>query len=505
MSKVDVYGVQLVETVTSTTDVKPLATIDIRVPLPGELIHLSLEKQNTLEKHVVQKMDRRLMPIIIIMFWLNILDRNSIANAKIAGLPKDLNMNNGEYNTCLVVFYVGYVITQLPSNAILPMVRPSIYIPLVTCAWGLMSMAQGFLHNFQSIMVVRFFIGVLEGPFFPGVIFLLSCWYKKEELIKRIAFLYAGNILSSCFGGLIAAGIIGGMEGVGGYAAWRWLFIIEGLVTVAVGILALFLFPDYPRTTRWLTKEEGLFAEWRLANEVAGIIDEDSSGIWWGVSEALRDPLTYLFTFMQMMLTTGQSFTYFLPSIIKTLGYNNTITLLLTAPPYAVAFLGSVALAYSSSKRKEFCMHICFPLIISVIGNILAMTVNGTGGRYFAIFLMAFGVYVVYNVNYAWVSSSIPRPRAKRAASLAIINLMSGGATHFYTSYLFPDSDAPRYYMGGSALTVAVFFCAMTAITIRFYLARLNRKIEAAGGDAEAALRANRGHTETMKAFKYQL
>jgi hypothetical protein len=214
----------------------------------------------------------------------------------------------------------------------------------------------------------------------------------KQEILTL--FFLAGNILSSCFGGLIAAGIIGGMEGVGGYSAWRWLFIIEGLATVAVGILALFLFPDYPRTTRWLTREEGLFAEWRLANEVAGIVDEDSSGIWWGVSESLRDPLTYLFTFMQMMLTTGQSFTYFLPSIIKTLGYNNTITLLLTAPPYAVAFLGSVAIAYSSAKRKEFCMHICFPLITSIVGNILAMTVNGTGPRYFAIFLMTFGVYV---------------------------------------------------------------------------------------------------------------
>jgi hypothetical protein len=103
------------------------------------------------------------------------------------------------------------------------------------------------------------------------------------------------------------------------------------------------------------------------------------------------------------------------------------------------------------------------------------------------------------------VSSSIPRPRAKRAASLAIINLMSGGATHFYTSYLFPDNDAPRYYMGGSALTVAVFLCAMSAITSRFYLARLNKKIDLAGGDAEAALSANRGHTETLKTFKYQL
>ena len=111
----------------------------------------------------------------------------------------------------------------------------------------------------------------------------------------------------------------------------------------------------------------------------------------------------------------------------------------------------------------------------------------------------------VYNVNYAWVSSSIPRPRAKRAASLAIVNLMSGGATHFYTSYLFPDNDKPRYYMGGSVLTVAVFLCATTAIVIRFCLIRLNRKIDRLGGHAESAVQAASGGTLTQKAFRFTL
>lgn len=184
------------------------------------------------------------------------------------------------------------------------------------------------------------------------------------------------------------------MEGVGGYRAWRWLFILEGLATVAVGLAGLYLFPDYPRTTKWLTKDEQIFAEWRMSNEVAGIVDEDASGVWWGVKQSLSDPLTYMFTFMQMMLTTGQSFTYFLPSIIKTLGYNNTITLLLTAPPYFVAFCGSIAIAYSSAKRNERCMHIVLPLMVSILGNIMAMTVKGFGPRYLSIFFMTFGVYV---------------------------------------------------------------------------------------------------------------
>src|ERR1700761_9113751 len=112
----------------------------------------------------------------------------------------------------------------------------------------------------------------------------------------------AGNILSSCFGGLIAAGIIGGMDNVAGYASWRWLFIIEGAATVLVGLCAIALFPDYPRNTRWLSREEQLFAEWRLSNEVAGIVDKDESGVWGGVRQAVCDPVTYLFTFMQMML-----------------------------------------------------------------------------------------------------------------------------------------------------------------------------------------------------------
>jgi hypothetical protein len=295
------------------------------------------------------------------------------------------------------------------------------------------------------------------------------------------------------------------MEGVGGFEAWRWLFIIEGSITVAVGLFAVFLFPDYPRNTRWLKPDEQLFGEWRLANEVAGVVDEDSEGVWWGVGRALRDPKTYMFTFMQMMLTTGQSFTFFLPSIIKTLGYNNSITLLLTAPPYFFAFLGSLAVAYSSTHFNERCLHIVAPLMVSMVGNIMAMTVPGFGARYLSIFFMTFGVYAVYNVNYAWVSSSIPRPRAKRAASLAIVNLMSGGATHFYTSYLFPDADKPRYYMGGSALTVACFLCALSAAGVRFYLKRQNAKIDAQGGDAHENIHANKSGQVAQKAFRFTL
>lgn len=174
IAKDDVQA-QYLETLECNYVKAPVVGLNDRLPLPEALAHLTPDEEAALEKRIVRKIDMRLMPIIICMFWLNVLDRNSISNAKIAGMPKDLGMNDSQYNTCLMIFYVGYVLTQLPSNAILPLVRPSLYFPAVTLCWGVVSMSQGFLHSYSSIMAVRFFIGIIEGPFFPGVIFLLSC------------------------------------------------------------------------------------------------------------------------------------------------------------------------------------------------------------------------------------------------------------------------------------------------------------------------------------------
>ncbi len=146
-------------------------------------------------------------------------------------------MTDNQYNSSLMIFYVGCmpfvdskrmmcvltgtdVITQLPSNVYITKVRPSIYIGCVTSAWGLVSMCQGFTKNLTGLACARFILGLVEGPFLPGVFFLMSCWYKRSELPPRLAFLYGANMLATAFGGLIAAGIVSQMEGVHGRPAW---------------------------------------------------------------------------------------------------------------------------------------------------------------------------------------------------------------------------------------------------------------------------------------------
>ncbi|KKY17974.1 putative allantoate permease [Phaeomoniella chlamydospora] len=481
------------------------------LPLPSELSHLDNDELRKLEKDTVKRLDCFLLPAVVLLFLLNILDRNNIANAKIVGLTDTLNLTNNQYNTCLMIFYVGYVMTQLPSNVLIAKVRPSIYIGCVTSAWGVVSLSQAFTKNFTGLVVSRFILGLVEGPFLPGVFLLMSCWYKQSELPPRIAFLYGANMLASAFGGLIAAGITSQMEGVAGRASWEWLFIIEGSITVVIALLVIPFLPDYPTKTKrwWLRPDHQLLVEWRLRNENAGIVDEDPESLIWGVKQALVDPKLYMFIVLQMSLLTAQSFNNFFPSIVGTLGYNSTITLLLTAPPYFFAFLCSLAISFHAARKKERGFHIAIPLSFALLGNLMAMFTPALSSRYFSMFLMTAGSYSPYCLCVSWLSSTMPRPRAKRAASLAIVNLMGAGVAHFYTAYMFPDFQKPRYYIGGGVMSGACLVCAGMAMGIKWHLKRENQQIEQmenssgelAGGKIRGAKEGHAGEAHVM--FRY--
>ncbi|OJD40717.1 fad-binding domain-containing protein [Diplodia corticola] len=450
------------------------------LPLPECLAHLNSDELRQLEKSLVRRLDCTLLPVVLLLFLLNIIDRNNIASAKIVGITETLNLTNNQYNTCLLLFYVGYVITQVPSNLIIGKVRPSLYICSITSAWGVISMCQGFTKNFAGLAVTRTILGLVEAPFLPGVFVLMSCWYKRSELPVRIAILYGGNMLATAFSGLIAAGITSRMDGKAGRPSWEWLFIIEGAMTTVIALLVIPLLPDYPLQSphRWLSPPHQSLAEHRIRAENAGIPDTDPSSALWGLQQALLDPKLYAFTLQQMSLITAQSFNNFFPSIVSTLGYPPTTTLLLTAPPYLLAFLASLLVSLHASRRSERGLHIAACLAVALLGNLLAMLAPGVPARYAATFLMTAGAYAPYNLCVAWLSASLPRPRAKRGAALAVVNFMGAGVAHFYTSYMFPDSQKPRYYAGGGVMSGACVVAAAVAAGIKWHLRRENERFE---------------------------
>ncbi|ETS81701.1 hypothetical protein PFICI_06703 [Pestalotiopsis fici W106-1] len=480
------------------------------LPLPDEISHLTQDDRKRLERQLTRRLDFTMMPVVFILFLLNILDRNNIASAKIVGLTDTLGMTNEQYNTCLLMFYVGYCITQVPSNMIIGKVRPSYYICLVTSLWGVLSMSQGFTKNFSQLAAVRFLLGLIEAPFLPAVFVLMSCWYTRAELPPRVAILYGGNMMATAFSGLIAAGITSRMEGAGGRPAWEWLFIIEGSMTVVIAVLLLPLLTDYPLQSKhmFIPRDLQLIAEWRIRRENAGIADEDVESIWWGLQQALKDPKLYMFVVMQMALITAQSFNNFFPSIVGTLGFDSTKTLLLTSPPYFFAFFVSLAVSFHASHKHERGYHIAVPMGFALLGNLLAMFVPTNGGRYFSMFLMTGGAYAPYNLCVSWVSASLPRPRSKRAAALAIVNFMSAGMAHWYTAYMFPDSQKPRYYAGGGVMSGACVVCGGMAIYLKHYLKKQNKILEEEeqhGSVGQSQITGSKaGHGgEAVVAFRY--
>ncbi|KDN35367.1 hypothetical protein RSAG8_11641, partial [Rhizoctonia solani AG-8 WAC10335] len=297
-----------------------------------------------------------------------------------------------------------------------------------------------------------------------------------DELGLRTAILYCGNLSSNAFGGLLAAGILDGMQGKLGHAAWRWLFFIEGALTMAVATLAVFILPDFPNTTRWLSPEERRLAEVRMAEDVGGEVDKDSSeeGHLYGFFLAMKDWKVWWFAVALTGITVGLSFNAYFP-LTATLGYSRNISLLLCAPPWAFATLVGFVNARHADKTGERFLHVSVPLFIGIIGFVIAIATMNIAARYISLFLMA-QAYAGLIVLLSWVSNSIPRPPAKRAVALAFVNAFSQ-LGNVAGSYVWPKNWGPTYRKS-YIICIACFGLAIVmAFFLRQHLVHLNKRL----------------------------
>lgn len=257
----------------------------------------STDERQRRERALVRKVDLRLLPMLIIMYIMNYLDRNNIAAARLAGLEEELRLTSTQYLTALSILFVGYILMQVPSNLFLSKIgKPAMYLPSVMITWGIISGATAGVQSFGGLVAVRFFLGFVEAAYFPGCLFFLSSWYTRSELGFRTAILFSGNLISGAFSGLISAGITDGLDGAKNLRAWRWLFIIEGAMTVVVATTGYFVLPNFPRTTSWLTEDERQLAIWRLDEDIGedDWVGSEDQMILHGMKLAFQDVKTYI-------------------------------------------------------------------------------------------------------------------------------------------------------------------------------------------------------------------
>ncbi|KAF8439017.1 major facilitator superfamily domain-containing protein, partial [Boletus edulis BED1] len=297
------------------------------------------------------------------------------------------------------------------------------------------------------------------------------------ELSLHAAILYVGLLISNTFGSLIAAGILGNMQGVLGVTAWRWLFFIEGAITITIGLLAMWLLPDLPHNTRWMSPAERRLVQTRMAEDV-GEADQDSSEttIFDGFKLAIRDVKVWIFVFISCFQSVGTSFGNFFPTLTKTLGYNTTDTLLMSAPPWAFASICCIINAWHCDRTGERYFHMAAWWWVTIVGYIIALATMSTGARYFSLFLMTCsicGSALILN----WVSNAIPRPPAKRSVAMGMVNGL-GCLGSVAGSYIWKAEWGPEYHQSMAIALCAFVLASFLGLVMRQMLIHENKQME---------------------------
>lgn len=234
---------------------------------------LSVDPQNEVyideaaEKALLRKLDRWIVPPVMLLYLLSFLDRVNIGNARLYGLEEDLGLKGDQYQIAVSVLFATYILSELPSNLVIKKFTPSRWIAFITTAWGVVATLTGIVQSFSGLLACRVILGALEGGLFPGLTIYLTMFYTKREYALRIGYLFVSAAIAGSLGGLLAYGI-GHMDGVAGLRGWRWIIILEGIPTFILGIATWFWLADSPETAHYLTPDERALIELRMRRQV---------------------------------------------------------------------------------------------------------------------------------------------------------------------------------------------------------------------------------------------
>ncbi|MCJ1316459.1 hypothetical protein MMC15_001780 [Xylographa vitiligo] len=396
------------------------------------------------EKALLRKLDLRLLPAVTLLYLLSFLDRSNVANARLDGLTTDLNMTGNQYLTGLTLYFIGYVLFEIPCNIVLKNTSPRRWLPTLTLAWGVVATLMGVTQNMAGFFVVRFVLGMTESGLFPGVVFYLSMWYKRNEQHYRIALFFSAASLAGAFGGILAYGI-GFMKGVGGLDGWRWIFILEGILTALVSLAAYRFIANYPATASFLSDSERAYIYARLKNDSDATRDEAFA--WRNVSQAFRDPKCWLYGLGFHTLSLPlYTLSLFLPTIIKDLGYTAAQAQLLTVPPYACATCLTITVAVLSERYRLRAPFIMASACVAIIGYIILLSAPSAGASYFGTILAASGIYPATAIVLSWPANNVSGQTKRATANAMQISIGNLGAV--LGTQLYRSDDGPRYFLG---------------------------------------------------------
>ncbi|KAI1340036.1 MFS general substrate transporter [Xylariaceae sp. FL0016] len=368
------------------------------------------------------KLDLFILPVISSVYFFAAIGRSDLANAKIAGLTEELGLSPKAYSNAATMFLVGYIVFQLPGTLLIKKIRAPVQFAGAMIAWGFVTAITVLIKNKAELLVVRFLIGGAEA-FVQGGVFYLSFWYEYRELATRGAIFFSMSTLAGAFNGLIAYAISKNLDGANGWLAWRWIFLIEGVIPIAFAFLVIFLLPASPFELKWgfnkAEKEHIIERAARAHNTAEAKLE------WKKVPKILLDVQFWLFC----LIACGghfclASFSNFLPAIIEGLGYNGIDAQIFTVIVYACAFVGILFWCRLADKTNARGTILVASTAVAAAGYAILIATKNEKVQFAATCLVAFGTYPHLVLHLSWAAMNFIG-YTRRGSALAFFNIIS--------------------------------------------------------------------------------
>ncbi|RKP44870.1 MFS transporter [Trinickia fusca] len=323
---------------------------------------------STFEEATYRKVSWRLLPLLLLCYLVAYLDRVNVGFAKLQ-MATDLHLSDAVYGLGAGVFFIGYFLFEVPSNLILHRVGARLWIARIMVSWGVISALTMFVTTPTMFYAMRFLLGLAEAGFFPGIILYLTYWYPAHRRGRMTTWFMTAVALSGVVGGPVSGYILKTCDGLNGWHGWQWLFVLEGLPSIACGVLVWFALVDRIAHARWLTDDEKRLLEHNIDVEEAG--KEEMP-----LAHVLSSPRVWLMSLIYFSFVMGlYGVSFWLPTLIKATGVTDAFAIgLLSAIPFAVAVVAMIVVARSADKRRERRWHVALPGFAGALGLVLSVT-----------------------------------------------------------------------------------------------------------------------------------
>jgi D-galactonate transporter len=433
--------------------------LDSKPENQGDIVDTTLQAGLTArsyEDEVYRKVSWRLVPFLMVCFLIAYLDRINVGFAKLQ-MSQDLGFSETVYGLGAGIFFIGYFLFEVPSNLALHRFGAKVWIGRIMVTWGVLSACFAFVETPTSFYILRFLLGLAEAGFTPGIVYYLSCWYPSHRRAKIMAIYCMGSPLSGIIGNPLSGLLLSGMAGVGGWAGWQWMFLIEAIPAVLLGLFCFYYLDSSIAKAKWLSADE------KRVLELGKAEDNRSAETHVSVGKVFTDRRVWLISLICFCYVSGQyGITLWLPTFVKSTGVSDPLTIgLLSAIPYAAAVVSMYLFGRSADKHRERRWHLIVPCMMGAVGFLaLPWIMHSTALSLVFLSIAAAGILTCSPLFWSLPSAFLNGAALATAIAMSnAIGNLAGFTSGYLVGYLrdLTQSSNSAYYFIAGMLILGAF------------------------------------------------